>query len=988
MALNETPIIDAPLAASAGCGVAMVSYGITSASESSTTLPVKASVATTLAIGQTVTISDIAWSTAATTYFITGVITGVSTVTHANDTITLTTASGLGTATIGAQAAITVGTGSAQVGNIYGTLYPYPYGTYKTGDTTPGGFGWSADIRGTTPNTVIIYDLATAPCTSANGGTSTTGGMAVCDFFLGDLETDSSSRYLDLIKFFATGGSNVIGSIRIDGNRNVGLYSNGGTPQTNLLQLPNNGWIRFYLATVWVSNTSNQTSVAVYYQLPGQSSVTQIGTTLNCTGLGANAASLLYFGQNQSVSQIYFGKFRMGRPRLYQIATLSDVAVPTGGYQDGVSPLYATSGIVGYVSSNLGGTYPALATNDGATIYTAITPAEAATRMKYTGYLPVDPIANSTSGCGTLLNIDTSTAPIVTAGTSYTFQTCGMNIQPISGQQFITFQNTKLLAPGGFTSDTGTTYKTSATTSVYDFVWQNNIPLTPLQSKAAVEAAVGSFYSTGSVLYINPLNGDVPTAGTSTYQRSYYINGSGAGSGDAAVVVATDLIQMSGIQSDGTALNDTGLTQSSYCLQDGSYGPGLLSPTTAGPVSAYSTMLRTIIKNGQFGKILGGHKHSIGQTFAYNNGSWLVQNCDIGPGLPGSTPMVNFSSNITGQNTGFSATWSQIRCPYPAMVFGSATGSASDANNSYTMHGGAGTNFSTLTFSAVSTTGSINVQGAIQNIVMNNGCNTGYCFLNAAVANTVSDCTITGTSSVPIQSGNQSPAATTTITDTIIIDKYNYGLTPGTIYGDYIYEGVTFDFSGTLGLSGNYMLSAASATGITVRGCVVIGPGGTNPPLNIFKSIPASGCPVVWVDIEYSGIQAGSYIVTSYAGGSTGVTLTAWQGLGFDSRSSIQGITPGFTLALSALNSPPYARTASATSKWNRGADSDRYTGVASDQYGNQNTVIIYPNRISAGATEFPSSSSGIGGNTTIKGNYGVFPTGGTFVGNYGNFNQ
>jgi hypothetical protein len=301
------------------------------------------------------------------------------------------------------------------------------------------------------------------------------------------------------------------------------------------------------------------------------------------------------------------------------------------------------------------------------------------------------------------------------------------------------------------------------------------------------------------------------------------------------------------------------------------------------------------------------------------------------------------------------------------MIFGQATGSTSDVNNVWVAHGGANTNFGTISFQAVSTPGSFYDQGATTSLVFGNGCNVGYISSNDPF-NTITDCTITGTRAAPFKFSATS--AVNIALDTIVIDAGDYnGHGSSQCFGTTTFNGVTFDFSGTKNLTNNYMMDATSATGITLRGCVIIGPGGTNPPLNIFKNIPASNCPVVWDDNEYSGIQAGTSIVTSYAGGSTGVTLTAWEALGFDSRSSVQGITAGFTLALSALNSPPYARTAAATSKWNRGADPDRYTGVSFSPNGTPQTTVTYASRNDAGATQYSNGSGGVtpGGGGTVN---------------------
>jgi hypothetical protein len=364
-------------------------------------------------------------------------------------------------------------------------------------------------------------------------------------------------------------------------------------------------------------------------------------------------------------------------------------------------------------------------------------------------------------------------------------------------------------------------------------------------------------------------------------------------------------------------------------------------------VGAYKPDLRTVISGGEFGAQLGSDKHSIGETFATTDGSFVVQNVDIGPSLPGGTPMVNY----TGQNpapSGATALWSQIRLPVNEIIGGSSAGG--QGNAAWTAHGNASDNFASIGFDAVDAPGgAFYDQGISQLLYFQNGCVTGAISSNDPTT-TISDCTVSSSVGAPI--GAENPQGTFSVTDSILVDSTNYnGFGPAKLSGAITLVGDTIDLSGTSNLGGgNFIWDASQATSITLRDCVIIGNGSD---LHLFNGIPA-GCTVVSDDNEWD-VSPSTVIVTNYKGGGS-KTLSQWQGLGFDRQSGINGVN-GFVSPVTAASAPLYMPSGPGIRTYDRGAGSDRYTGVQYDFYGNPLPITIFADRNDPGAVQYAPGS-------------------------------
>ncbi len=167
-------------------------------------------------------------------------------------------------------------------------------------------------------------------------------------------------------------------------------------------------------------------------------------------------------------------------------------------------------------------------------------------------------------GNGDVLTIDTSGGPLVIGGTTLTFATQGLKVQPAPGQTYIRCQADQFLTNSSFAAVPGLskTYQTSDTqTNVV--AWENDKWMYHVKSAfygdgaavrdphtyvnsgypstgAALDATPGSFYTDGNKLYIHPFGDTNPITDGKVYTRSINRNLGSAVAFVAGIIAPSD----------------------------------------------------------------------------------------------------------------------------------------------------------------------------------------------------------------------------------------------------------------------------------------------------------------------------------------------------------------------------------------------------------------------------------------------------------------
>jgi hypothetical protein len=751
--------------------------------------------------------------------------------------------------------------------SVTGTLTEVAVGARPATVTAP---GWSADLRNATGS------ISWGGTFAVNPGNASMFGVWIRIKALPAGAASGYSYLLTLNNYFGAWAY-----LGINGNGNIFFQPNGGAETVSSFVVPLNTWT--FVALEWKYAGSNPNGT-IAYQVGAQT----LGGAWNGGVLGSAGTSI----NDVTVASITVGmqvggtgpSYRISCPSLYSMGSYTaDWAYPA----DIVAPVEQS--YAWYVNPSTGsdsnpGTSPGLAWQTAAKINT---------ESQYGGML--DSNAPGPGG-GDVLTIDTSGGPLVIGGTTLTFSTQGLKVQPASGQNYIKFQAEEFLANAGFTATAGLakTYQTPDTQANIvawendEWMWHvksasfgaaaaitnpdNGVTTNYPTTGAALDAVPGSFYTDGTNLYVHPFNDTNPSTDGNTYTRSINRNQL------AAVDFAAGNYRAIGFYIRKTALADpTDNVLGAYCFQDGVNSGNGLSSSVEGGYFAY------------------GDKHCFGSTCGVTDSSLLVLNTECEQGQPycgygGQSPFVSFSSATTGDNV---HTYRGCTCLARSGLIGSTAGDPVGTGGDIILshNNGTGLSFASITIDDCNfASGNIDL-GVASSILITDQTQTG------GVLTSCPSTTIQETSySSPIAQKQplvQMVSGTTSLTmqNCLIKPVFDLGTTAPIYYGlilsgNVTIEGCTFDFSGITGDSSSYfqqgMLQRAGALNLTFRNNAYVVPSGENLPL----LYGAAQTDTLTFDHNAYNLGGGTTLARDYGDPGASLTFAQWQALGEDCANS------------------------------------------------------------------------------------------------------